>query len=68
MVIFRENTEDVYAGIEWPVRKPKMRKKSIRFLKEEMGVQIPGSGRDRHQTHEPRKHQTPCGQRHLLCH
>ena len=37
MVIFRENSEDIYAGIEWPARSPEARK-VIRFLIEEMGV------------------------------
>ncbi|HEU4754839.1 MAG TPA: NADP-dependent isocitrate dehydrogenase [Armatimonadota bacterium] len=38
MVIFRENTEDIYAGIEWPAGSPEAQK-VIRFLQEEMGVQ-----------------------------
>ncbi len=37
MVIFRENTEDIYAGIEWPAQSEGA-KKVIRFLQEEMGV------------------------------
>ncbi len=37
MVIFRENTEDIYAGIEWQEGTPEARK-VIRFLREEMGV------------------------------
>lgn len=37
MVIFRENTEDIYAGIEWPEGSPEV-KKVMTFLKEEMGV------------------------------
>ena len=37
MVVFRENTEDIYAGIEWPNGSPEVRK-LIRFLQEEMGV------------------------------
>ncbi len=37
MVVFRENTEDIYAGIEWPSDSPEARK-LIRFLEEEMGV------------------------------
>ncbi|WP_341271053.1 MULTISPECIES: NADP-dependent isocitrate dehydrogenase [Syntrophothermus] len=37
MVIFRENTEDIYAGIEWPKGSEEV-KKVIRFLKDEMGV------------------------------
>jgi isocitrate dehydrogenase len=37
MVIFRENTEDIYAGIEWANGTAEA-KKVIRFLQEEMGV------------------------------
>jgi isocitrate dehydrogenase len=37
MVIFRENTEDIYAGIEWPAGSPEA-KKVIAFLQQEMGV------------------------------
>lgn len=37
MVIFRENTEDIYAGIEWMAGSDEV-KKVIRFLQEEMGV------------------------------
>ncbi len=37
MVIFRENTEDIYAGIEWPSESPEA-KKLIAFLQNEMGV------------------------------
>ncbi|MDI9547868.1 MAG: NADP-dependent isocitrate dehydrogenase [Chloroflexota bacterium] len=37
MVIFRENTEDIYAGIEWEAYSPEA-VKVIRFLEEEMGV------------------------------
>ncbi|GAB4319660.1 MAG: hypothetical protein Kow00127_11880 [Bacteroidales bacterium] len=37
MVIFRENTEDIYAGIEWKAGTEEV-KKVIRFLQEEMGV------------------------------
>jgi isocitrate dehydrogenase len=40
MVIFRENTEDVYAGIEWPSGSEDA-EKVIQFLRESMGVQIP---------------------------
>ncbi|HKP50351.1 MAG TPA: NADP-dependent isocitrate dehydrogenase [Gemmatimonadales bacterium] len=38
MVIFRENTEDIYAGIEYKARSEEARE-VIRFLREEMGVQ-----------------------------
>jgi isocitrate dehydrogenase len=37
MVIFRENTEDIYAGIEWAAESPEA-KKVIAFLQTEMGV------------------------------
>jgi len=39
MVIFRENSEDIYAGIEWPAESEQA-KKVIKFLQEEMGVKI----------------------------
>ncbi len=37
MVIFRENTEDIYAGIEWAAESAEARK-VIEFLQKEMGV------------------------------
>lgn len=37
MVVFRENTEDIYAGIEWASESDEV-KKVIKFLQEEMGV------------------------------
>jgi isocitrate dehydrogenase len=37
MVIFRENTEDIYAGIEWEAGTPEV-KKVIEFLQKEMGI------------------------------
>lgn len=40
MVIFRENTEDVYAGIEWPANSREATA-LIAFLKREMGVDLP---------------------------
>jgi isocitrate dehydrogenase len=44
VVIFRENTEDVYAGIEWQEGTPEA-EKVIRFLNLEMGKKIrPDSG------------------------
>ncbi|MEK7475677.1 MAG: isocitrate dehydrogenase (NADP(+)) [Candidatus Coatesbacteria bacterium] len=44
IVIFRENTEDVYAGIEWPAGSPEA-KKFIEFVKRELGATIrPDSG------------------------
>jgi isocitrate dehydrogenase len=44
VVIFRENTEDVYAGIEWAKGTPEARK-IIEFLEKEMGKHVrPDSG------------------------
>jgi isocitrate dehydrogenase len=44
MIIFRENTEDVYAGIEWPKGSPEALK-LIEFLEKEMGKKLrPDSG------------------------
>jgi isocitrate dehydrogenase len=39
VVIFRENTEDVYAGIEWKSGTPEV-KKLIEFLEKEMGAKL----------------------------
>ena len=39
MVIYRENTEDVYAGIEWKQGSPEA-EKIIRFLRDEMSKQV----------------------------
>jgi len=39
MVIFRENTEDVYVGIEWPKGSPEV-EKLISYLKKEFKVNI----------------------------
>lgn len=38
MAIFRENTEDIYAGIEWQAGSAEVQK-VIKFLQEEMGVE-----------------------------
>lgn len=37
MVIFRENTEDIYAGVEWPANSEGARQ-VIEFLQKEMGI------------------------------
>jgi len=37
MVVYRENSEDIYAGIEWPAGSPEA-DKVIRFLQNEMGI------------------------------
>lgn len=40
MVVFRENTEDLYAGIEWESGSPEAKKVST-FLETEMGTKLP---------------------------
>lgn len=40
VVIFRENTEDVYAGIEWPQGSPEALK-LLSFLEKELGEKLP---------------------------
>ncbi len=43
MVVFRENTEDVYAGLEWPAGSPEARR-LIDFLNRELGCGLkPGA-------------------------
>ncbi len=37
MVVFRENTEDIYAGIEWPAGSPEVHR-LIDYLQSQMGV------------------------------
>ena len=37
MIVFRENSEDIYAGIEWQAGTPEA-KKMVTFLQKEMGV------------------------------
>ena len=39
MVIFRENTEDVYAGIEWPAESDEA-KRLVAFMNENLGTKI----------------------------
>ncbi len=44
IVVFRENTEDVYSGLEWPAGSDEAERLS-RFVKDELGSEIrPGSG------------------------
>ncbi len=40
MVVYRENTEDLYAGIEWPAGSPEAEKLAT-ILKEQFGVTLP---------------------------
>ena len=51
MTVFRENTEDIYAGIEYPTGSQEVQK-LIHFLQTELGVKkirFPASFRYRHQ-------------------
>jgi isocitrate dehydrogenase len=40
MVVFRENTEDLYAGIEWEAGSPEVQR-VLSFLQSQMGVSLP---------------------------
>ena len=42
MVIFRENTEDVYVGVEWPAGTPEV-ERLAEYLRTEMKARIPAS-------------------------
>ena len=44
VVIFRENTEDIYAGIEWKAGSPQA-KAVAQFLKAELGTSLPNADR-----------------------
>ena len=58
MVIFRENSEDIYAGIEWQAESDGA-KKVIDFLIKEMGVKkirFPATSSHRHQARVARRH------------
>ncbi len=71
VVIFRENTEDVYAGIEWRSGTPEA-KKLIDFLNNEMlagvGEESPRRFRHRHQADVTHRHQAPRPPRHPARH
>ncbi len=42
MTVFRENTEDVYAGLEWPAHSQESRR-LIEFLNQELGCSLSGA-------------------------
>ena len=66
MVIFRENSEDIYAGIEFEAESDKA-KKLIKFLQDEMGVKkirFPEHLGHRHQAGLARRHRAPGAQGH----
>ena len=68
MVIFRENTEDIYAGIEWAAGSPEAQK-LIDFLQKEMGVtkiRFPATSRHRHQAGLARGHRAAGARRARL--
>jgi isocitrate dehydrogenase len=57
MVVFRENTEDIYAGIEWPTGSQEVHK-LIHFLQTELkatGIRFPGELRHRYQARYRRR-------------
>ena len=58
VVIFRENIEDVYSGIEWKAGSPEANK-LIAFINSEMGKKIRAGQRRRHQAHQRVRHQAP---------
>jgi isocitrate dehydrogenase len=65
MVIFRENSEDIYAGIEWEAETDKA-KKVIEFLVNEMGVKkirFPDTSASA-SSRCPRRHRAPGAQGH----
>jgi isocitrate dehydrogenase len=70
MVIFRENTEDIYAGVEWAAESEGA-KKVIEFLQEGNGRQedpFPGHFRHRHQADLDRRHDPSRARRDQVCH
>ena len=70
MVIFRENTEDIYAGIEWAGGIARS-EEVIKFLQEEMGVKehpLPQHLRDRRQAGVARRLRAADPRGAGLCH
>ena len=69
MTIFRENTEDIYAGIEWEADSAQA-SKVISFLHDEMDVhkiRFPGTLRHRHQADFRGRHPAPRAQGAAVC-
>ena len=58
MVIFRENTEDLYAGVEWPANSPEAQR-LINFLNHELDCTLDPVRGHRHQAHDRTLQQTP---------
>ncbi len=58
VVIFRENTEDVYAGIEYKSGTPE-NAKLAKFLREELARTVSGKRGYRHQADQRIWHETP---------
>ena len=70
MVIFRENTEDIYAGIEYKAKTDEARR-VIEFLQGQMGAQtirFPATQRHRHQAGLRGRLQAADPRRHRVCH
>ncbi len=70
MIIFRENTEDIYAGIEYKAGS-EGRDKLRKFLIEELGVtaiRFPDTVGPRRQAGQPRRHRASRSRRHSVRH
>ena len=70
MVVFRENTEDIYAGIEWPTGSAEVQR-LIYFLQNELKVTrhpFPGELGHRHQAGVERGQPAPGAQGHPVRH
>ena len=66
MVIFRENTEDIYAGIEWAAESARGARRSSPSSQKEMKVKkirFPADQRHRHQAGVARGHRAPGARR-----
>ena len=67
IVVFRENTEDLYAGIEWSKGSAEVLK-VISFLNDQMGTHISRGLGHRHQAHIRARHQAAGAHGHRVCH
>ena len=68
MVIFRENTEDIYAGIEWAAGTPEVQEGPRLAAGRDEGQEdpLPGDERHRHQAHLAGGHGAPGARGHPL--
>ena len=63
MIVFRENTEDVYAGIEYKAGTPEAAK-LIAFLRDELGANVDASAAVGIKPMTEKRLQAPCPRRH----